>query len=161
LLRDRAVSVSRAPSTLISNVQFWVDGLLGPGYMSRSLLDLVDLAYTSVDSVFREAEAVQWADGFVIPKSVVAEGVRLFDGADRDFSKMVGCMKARLAGGRMSVESVNSVVSDSNPEKLKLFVLFGRLWQHSNRTLYPNSHGLTFRWSRSEQTQSCSTPSSR
>jgi hypothetical protein len=88
--------------------------------MSRSLLDLVDLAYTSVDSVFREEEAVQWADGFVIPKSVVAEGVRLFDGADRDFSKMVGCMKARLAGGRMSVESV---ISDSSPEKLKLFEL--------------------------------------
>jgi hypothetical protein len=126
LLRDRADSVSRAPSTLISNVQFWVDGLLGPGYMSGSLLDLVDLAYTSVDSVFREEEAVQWADGFVIPKSVVAEGVRLFDGADRDFSKMVGCMKkARLAGGRMSVESVNSVISGSNPEKLKLFELVG------------------------------------
>jgi hypothetical protein len=27
---------------------------------------------------------------------------------------------------------------------------FRRLWQHSNRTLNPNSHGLTFRWSRSE-----------
>ena len=138
MLRDRAVSVSRAPSTLISNVQFWVDGLLGPGYMSRSLLDLVDLAYTSVDSVFREAEAVQWADGFVIPKSVVAEGVRLFDGADRDFSKMVGCMKTRLAGGRMSVESVNSVISDSNPEKLKLFELVGGMKLLLEGSFVPN-----------------------
>jgi hypothetical protein len=72
--------------------------------MSQSLVDLVDLAYTSVDSVFR-----QWADGFVIT-AAVAEGVRLFEGAGRNFNRMVGDMKSRLASGRMSVESVNSVV---------------------------------------------------
>jgi hypothetical protein len=131
---------SGVPRKLLENVALWIEGLVGEGSMRQSITDLIGLAYRSVDAVFREEEAVQWAAGYEVPSALVEKGLALFGSAGFKFDRMVKDMKGALARGRISVESVHAVISVENPEKEKLLELVKGMRLLVEESFVPNGH---------------------
>lgn len=108
---------------LVDSINLWTIGLLGvqalPGVANRRL----DLILREGSVRFGEEEARLWANGFTIPSSSVADGIRRFNNAGRDERTMVSGLLEELQTTRMSVESVMSVISPNNPERDKLIRL--------------------------------------
>jgi hypothetical protein len=51
---------SRVPREVFENAAGWIEGLLGSGVMGKSIVDLIGTSYVRCDSLFCEADAVEW-----------------------------------------------------------------------------------------------------
>ena len=110
---DRVTRASRDQEAAV--IMASASRFLGVDFPSAMIVELLDEAYGSVADDYGLEEAIEWGKGFVIPQSSVDEGEGLMREHDGDFSKVVEVMKARLAGKRLSYETVRSL-SAENPD---------------------------------------------
>jgi hypothetical protein len=128
----------RVPREVFENVAGWIEGLLGSGVMGKSIVDLIGTSYIRCDSLFCEADAIEWAEGFAVPPEMVESGTAMFCESGFDFAGMVAKQKESLACGRISSESVQLMISDDNPEKLKMLDLVRGMQLFVEESFQPN-----------------------
>jgi hypothetical protein len=105
---------------LYNNVQQWLISLSFSRPSDGRLIKLLDEAYKSGDQLYGESEALEWADGFTFPSQIRESHAKMFRECDCNIVDMRGQLKASIATSRLSEESVNKVVSLSNPDYFRM-----------------------------------------
>ena len=83
---------------------------------SALLEEIIKESIRASDDEYGVQAAVQWADGYRFPDSLVASDVRCFEAASRNFTVMVRRRLRLLESTRLSVSRVESL-RDDNPER--------------------------------------------
>ena len=101
------------------HMQRWIR-LFSPsdGPSEEHLVSLVDAATDE----YGEKEALEWADGYAFPQSLLDSHVRCLQAAQLDFISMVKRRLKSLSGNRLNLNRVASLRPD-NPEKNKMMDL--------------------------------------
>jgi hypothetical protein len=121
------------------NVRGWVTSLALGSAGQISLLNVLDDAFKSADLVYGESEALEWAQGFSIPQSLVDDGVDLFRKSSFDIDRMIKSLKISLASTRLSVESINRVVSPNNCDYERMIDLVEGMPLFPSESFLPSS----------------------
>ena len=91
----------------------------------RKLRAIANEAYELADQTYGVAEAVKWANGFVVPLSAIVSDIAFLDRAGGCLVAMARNAREARQGTRLSAERIDRVLSSENPERDKLTV-FGR-----------------------------------
>lgn len=131
------------PSHLLpvfANIQHWITSLSFTRPSDERLVDLLNLAYKSADQVFGENAALKWADGFSIPNTVVANHTQLFESCSFDMKRLVSTLKSSIAGSRISLKSIDRVVSPTNDDYSRVRLLVDGMPLLPADTFQPSSY---------------------
>jgi hypothetical protein len=90
-------------------------------------LAVVKTGLSTLDKIFTESDALQWADGFCFDDSETAEGERLLDEAGGDLTVLARKRYGELLGERLNADRIDEWISLDNPEleRLKSIAVHG------------------------------------
>jgi hypothetical protein len=108
---------------LVATVGIFVPDVAQTGV--ADLLAIANEAYELADQTFGMQAAVDWAQGFVVPPTAVAEDVERLRAAGGCLVAMARKARESRASNRLSAFRVDAFLTEDNPEKDKLRV-FGR-----------------------------------
>ena len=109
--REEWFARASAPSILS-----WINGHFSElEVSSREVNVMLNQAYDLGSSVFGEADARRWADGFTIPSHAVDEDDDMWRACDGVFEEMIKRKRAAIDENRISAERVEGCLSVSNP----------------------------------------------
>jgi hypothetical protein len=121
------------------NVTRWLNAL---SYQtSQDVSKVLREAFQIADMTFGEEEAVSWGDNFRIPPLIVRQHEKEFETCGFNLKKMVQRFKGKIMGNRLSVKSVESVLSIDNPEREKMKLLVKGMPLYPPQEFSPNSQG--------------------
>jgi hypothetical protein len=110
-------------TNLYNNVKQWLNSLSCNHPSDERLIGLLNDAYKSGDQLYGESEALEWADGFTFPSHIRESHARMFRECGHSIVNMIGQLKASIATSRLSEDSINKVVSLSNPDYHRMIKL--------------------------------------
>lgn len=109
---------------LSEEVKIWLEVAgAGQGVDQGQFDELIRQAVIANDQSFGEEEAKRWAGEFRVSGETVSDHVQLFHQQGDDLVGMARAMFKILEPERMSVSSIEDVISEENPEKNRLLSL--------------------------------------
>lgn len=139
---DPSDSIPLHLQTAFKCAQKWINSLTLKPNGSEQLLDVLDKAFQSADLVYGENEALDWAQNFSIPQSLIDRHVNKFMNCSFNIDSMVQSLKSSLAPTRLSIDSVNRVVSLDNPDYEKMLMLVEGMILYPSQSFQPSSNSL-------------------
>ena len=120
------------------HMQRWIR-LFSPsdGPSEEHLVSLVAEAVDAATDEYGEKEALEWAEGYAFPQSLLDSHVRCLQAAQLDFISMVKRRFKSLSGNRLNINRVASLRPD-NPEKIKMMDLAVGMKVHLPNNFQPN-----------------------
>jgi len=84
--------------------------------LSLRLRDFAIACFKQADEAYGIDEATKWAQGYQVPQSVVDRDEALLAACHLDLTLLVRSRLSELSGNRMSLDSIDRVISLDNPE---------------------------------------------
>jgi hypothetical protein len=126
------------------HVQRWIRLFSPPnGPSDEHLVLLVAEADDAATDEYGEKEALEWAEGYSFPQSLLDSHVRCLQAAQLDFISMVKRRFQNLSENRLNKDRVAALRSD-NPEKIKMMDLVAGMRVHLPNNFRPNGADWEF-----------------
>lgn len=120
---DAISQLSTEISTKIAALCQDIETYFGLQERTQSLTSVIQQAFKDNDTEFGIYDAIQWADGFIIPDAAIAHDVGLFRASGLNFDKMAELRFRWLLTRRFNRDRVIAVISPDNPDYSRMLQL--------------------------------------
>jgi hypothetical protein len=109
------------------------------------LIDLIEQAYITTEDEFGIREAVEWGSEFAWPENITVRDNDLAKSCNYELPKMILKERQKTKDNRLSVDRINSLIDQSDPEYARLISLANGMKVFTNRSFILNKLPPTIR----------------